>query len=271
MDLDVLTRLTRVKRVLIRPSDATLAGLQLQLVGANRIDPPAGQDLHRTGNTAHHLTWIAEGQVLMREPGPQRLAGPGDVLVLPAGTTHSYASTRLRGWRALYLVFACPRFDRLGLRPGVMHPSPSAARALAALASLAATPEASGLRLVAGLATVLAELAASAPLGRADAAAEAVAALVRDDPLRRWDLPELARQHGLSWSALRQALRRRTGLSPQRLLRSARLALAAQRLGEGARVTDAAAAAGFTDPFHFSRLFRRAYGVPPRAWCSLGG
>lgn len=271
MDLDILTRLTRERRVLVRPTDAVLGGLQLQLVGTNRIDPPAGQDLHRTNNSAHHLTWIAEGQVLMREPGAQRLASPGDVLVLPAGTTHSYASTQVRGWRALYLVFACPRFDRLGLRPGVMRPSPMASRALAALATLSATRGTSGLRLVAGLASVLAELAASAPLGRADLAAEAVAAQVRDDPLRPWDLPDLARQHGLSWSALRQALRRRTGLSPQRLLRSARLALAAERLGNGARVSDAATAAGFADPFHFSRLFRRAYGVPPRAWCSLGG
>lgn len=257
--------------MLVRSTDAVLAGLQLQLVGTNRIDPPAGQDLHRTGNTAHHLTWIAEGQVLMREPGPQRLAGPGDILVLPAGTTHSYASTAVRGWRTLFLVFACPHFDRLGLRPGAMRPSPPASRALATLATLAATRGTSGLRLVAALASVLAELAASTPLGRADLAAETVAAQVRDDPLRPWDLPDLAHKHGLSWSALRQALRRRTGLSPQRLLRSARLALAAQRLGEGARVTDAAAAAGFADPFHFSRLFRRAYGVPPRAWCSLGG
>ncbi len=271
MNLDVLTRMTREKRILVRPSDAVLAGLHLQLIGSNRIDPPAGQDLHRTGNVAHHLTWIAEGQVLMREPGPQRMAGPGDVLVLPGGATHSYASTEVRGWRALYLTFACPHFDRLGLRPGVMRPSPSATRTLAALATLAITPDASGLRLVAGLATVLAELAASAPLGRADAAAEAVAALIRDDPLHQWGLPDLARQHNLSCSALRQALRRRTGLSPQRLLRGARLALAAQRLGEGARVAEAAEAAGFSDPFHFSRLFRRAYGVPPRLWSTLGG
>lgn len=271
MDLDILTRLTRVRREFARPPDAELAGLRLLRIGANRIDPPAGQDLDRPLNPHHHLTWIAAGQALVREPGPPRLAGPGDVLVLPSGTAHRYASTAVRGWRAFFVSFTCTGWERLGLRAGVVQPSPAAARAFASLAALASTPGAGGPRLAAALATLLAELAGSAPPGRADAVAEMVAARLRQDPLAPWHLPDLARQHGLSWSALRQALRRRTGLSPQRLLRSARLALAAQRLGDGARVAEAAAAAGFADPFHFSRLFRRAYGVPPRAWCSLGG
>lgn len=271
MDLDVLTRLTRTRREFVQPADAELAGLRLVRIGANRIDPPAGQDLDRPSNQHHHLTWIVAGQVLVRDPGPQRLAGAGDVLVLPAGTAHRYASTAVRGWRACFVSFTCAGWDRLGLRAGVLQPSPAAGRAFAALAAQASAPGAGGPRLAAALGTLLAELAASAPPGRADAVADSVAARLRQDPLQRWNLPEFARQHGLSWSALRQALRRRTGLSPQRLLRSARLALAAQRLGEGARVAEAAAAAGFADPFHFSRVFRRAYGVPPRAWCSLGG
>lgn len=271
MDLDILTRLTRERRMLVRPPDGELAGLRLHLVGTNRIDPPGGQDLQRTGNIQHHLTWIASGQVLVREPGAQRLAGPGDVLVLPSGTTHRYASTTVRGWRALFIVFACPRFANLGLRPGVIRPSPLAARALATLATLAATPGSSGLRLTAALASVLAELADSAPLRRTEVAAELVAERLRADPLRAWDLPAQAEELGVSWSALRQALRRRTGLSPERLLRSARLACGAQALAGGARVAEAALAAGFADPFHFSRLFRRAYGVPPRHWRDVGG
>ncbi len=271
MNLDVLTRLTRERRTLPIATGAELAGLRLLRIGTNRIDPPGGQDLHRRHNPDHHLTWIAEGQTLVREPGPPRLAGPDDLLVLPAGTAHRYASTAMRGWRALFVVFACPDFAQLGLRPGPMRPSPNAMHSLAALVTLAMATGTNGLRLAASLATLLAELSASTPLGRADALAESVAAQVRADPMKPWDLPGAARQHGLSWSALRQALRRRTGLSPERLLRSARLARGAQLLSGGARVIEAAAAAGFTDPFHFSRLFRRAYGVAPRAWRDLGG
>ncbi len=271
MNLDVLTRLTRERRTLVRPADAALAGLRLHVIGTNRFDPPQGQDLDRRDNIHHHLTWIAAGQVLVRAPGPQRLANPGDLLVLPSGTTHRYASTTVRGWRTLFIVFACPDLTSIGLRPGIMRPSPAAARALAALATLAATPGSTGLRLVAGLTAVFAELADSLPPRRSDLAAEQLAERIRTDPLRAWDLPTEATASGVSWSTLRQALRRRTGLSPERLLRSARLAAGAQALIAGERVTVAAEAAGFADPFHFSRLFRRAYGVAPRDWRELGG
>lgn len=271
MDLDVLTRLTSNRRLLAEPADARLAGLRVHRVGVNRIDPPGGQDLHRAGNRLHHLTWIAAGQVLVREPGPQRLAGAGDLLVLPAGTTHSYVSTSVRGWRALFIVFSCPDFASLGLPPGAMRPSAAAARALAALASQAAIPGGSGLRLAAALATALAELADSVPLRRSEIAADRLAERMRADPLRSWDLRQQAGELGVSCSALRQALRRRTGLAPGRLRRSLRLAAGARALSAGATVGEAAASAGFSDPFHFSRLFRRAYGVAPRDWRELGG
>lgn len=270
MDLDILTRLTRECRVFPVPPGAQLAGLRLHSFGANRIDPPAGQDLHRTGNVLHHLTWIAAGEALVREPGPQRLAGVGDILVLPAGTTHRYHSTAVRGWRALFVSFACVEFERLDLRPGVVRPSPAAVRAFATLAAMCAAGS-RGPRLAVGLAGVLAELADSTPLRRSEIAADRVAALVRADPLRAWDLQAQAAACGVSWSAMRQALRRRTGFSPERLLRNARLEAGAQALTAGSSVTAAALAAGFADPFHFSRLFRRAYGVPPRHWRDIGG
>jgi AraC family transcriptional regulator, arabinose operon regulatory protein len=271
MDLDILTRLTTRRRELARPADAAIAGLRLEAVGTNRIDPPRRQDLHRLGSTISHLTWIVHGEALVREPGPLRTAGAGDALLLPAGLPHRYAATDDRGWRALWIRFDCPGLDALGLRPGVISPAPTAARACADLAALAAAAGCSGPRLAAALAVLLAELASSAPLRRSQQIADNVAQQLRRDPLRSWNLPALAAAHGVSWSALRQALRQRTGLSPDRLLRSARLERAAQALSDGATVGAAARAAGFADPFHFSRLFRRAYGVAPRHWRDNAG
>ncbi|MBN8525839.1 MAG: helix-turn-helix transcriptional regulator [Planctomycetes bacterium] len=270
LDLDVMTRLTSSRRELARPAAAAIAGLRLIAVGSNRIEPPRGQVLRRDRPAESHLSWIVHGEVLLREPGPPRIAGSGDALLLPAGRPHRYASTDGRGWRALWIVFDCPGLDELGLAAGVLHPSSAAARACAGLAGLVASGG-TGPRLAAALAVLLAELAAGTPTARADRIADEIAQRLRNDPLRHWDLPGEAAAAGLSWSALRQALRRRTGLAPERLLRAARLERGASVLMQGGSVGSAASAAGFADPFHFSRLFRRAYGVAPRSWRDSAG
>lgn len=270
MDLDILTRLCASRRELLRPPSACIAGLRLIAIGTNRIDPPGRQGLHRRDPLVSHLTWIVHGEAMLHEPGPPRTAGAGDVLLLPAHQPHRYASTDERGWRALWITFACPGMEDLGLTAGIITPSPAAARACVELAGLA-TRDAGGPRLAAALAVLLAELAASAPPRRLDRIADEVAQRLRADPLRAWDLSGLAEGQGVSWSALRQALRRRTGLSPDRILRSARLDRGARVLLAGGSVAAAAEAAGFADPFHFSRLFRRAYGVAPRDWRDSAG
>jgi AraC family transcriptional regulator of arabinose operon len=54
------------------------------------------------------------------------------------------------------------------------------------------------------------------------------------------------------------------GQTPMRALRHARLRHAARLLeATDLPVTRVAAASGFTSPFHFNRVFRQRYGVPP--------
>lgn len=60
------------------------------------------------------------------------------------------------------------------------------------------------------------------------------------------------------------------GQAPQAWLRERRLDLAAERLGQGMAVEEAAALGGFTDRFHFSRLFRRHRGLGPGLYRRLG-
>lgn len=270
LDLDTLTRLTASRRELARPASAVLAGLRLIAIGTNRIDAPGGQELQRSNPPVSHLSWIVHGQAMLHEPGPPRTAEAGDVLLLPAKRPHRYASTDARGWRALWIVFDCPGLDALGLEEPVVRPSPAAARAMADLAGLA-VGGAAGIRLAAGLGVLLSELATSTPPRRTDRIADEIIERLRSDPLRRWDMDELAARAGISRSALHQALRRRSGHAPARLLRAARLERGAAALLQGSCVADAATAAGFADPFHFSRLFKQAYGVPPRDWRDNAG
>lgn len=60
-----------------------------------------------------------------------------------------------------------------------------------------------------------------------------------------------------------RVFRELTGTPPHRYLLRVRLERAAQRLRDGASVTEACYACGFNNLSHFTRLFRRSYGVSP--------
>lgn len=74
----------------------------------------------------------------------------------------------------------------------------------------------------------------------------------------------LARRFGCSPEAVDRRFRRALGLTPTAARNRERCRIAYERLlVHGATVAEAAAAAGFADPFYFSRVFRRLYGYPP--------
>jgi AraC family transcriptional regulator len=73
----------------------------------------------------------------------------------------------------------------------------------------------------------------------------------------------LARDAGMSPFHFARVFRELAGVPPHRYLRGVRLARAAERLREGARVTEACFACGFSNLGHFSRSFRSTFGVSP--------
>lgn len=76
----------------------------------------------------------------------------------------------------------------------------------------------------------------------------------------------LAATAGLGRFRLIRAFHRRFGMPPSAYLRTLRLEAAKRLLGAGTRPAAAAAAAGFTDQSHLTRLFKSAYGVTPGAY-----
>ncbi|WP_181449387.1 helix-turn-helix domain-containing protein [Nonomuraea aridisoli] len=92
-----------------------------------------------------------------------------------------------------------------------------------------------------------------------------VLALVAADPAAPHSVASLARAVALSPSRFAHLFAEETGRTPMRVVRQVRVRHAASLL----EITDmdvgqVAAACGFVSPFHFSRAFRREYGVPPR-------
>jgi AraC-like DNA-binding protein len=126
----------------------------------------------------------------------------------------------------------------------------------------------------AALAGLLGLLAAARPLGDdrfllddrlpPPSLAQAVEAELRRDLAARHSLASLAARLGLSRSALSHRFAAETGSTPLARLAQLRIELVQALLVAGRALAEAAAAAGFCDRFHCSRVFRRVAGLPPR-------
>jgi AraC-like DNA-binding protein len=81
-------------------------------------------------------------------------------------------------------------------------------------------------------------------------------------------LADLADTVGLSQFHAARLFTRATGLPPHAWRNQVRLQRSLAPLRAGVSVADVAAAGGFTDQSHFTRHFRRMFGVPPGRWQS---
>jgi AraC family transcriptional regulator, alkane utilization regulator len=91
--------------------------------------------------------------------------------------------------------------------------------------------------------------------------------LFHSGPADRWTVETLAREVGLSRSALVRRLGLMLNMSPIRYLATWRLHLAAQALREGSNPIAAIAdKVGYESEEGFSRAFKRYFGTAPAAW-----
>lgn len=112
-----------------------------------------------------------------------------------------------------------------------------------------------------------ARTAAATPIAGDDSRAAKVLAHIDANLARPLTPAGLARVAGLSATHFATAFRRWTGRSPMEHLRRRRIEIARAMLGESdAPIERIAAAVGFTDPYHFSRVFHRLVGQAPGRW-----
>ena len=188
---------------------------------------------------------------------------PGDVVAVAADAPHLFRS---EGRTAILFIEPESRAGRAigsGLFQGatiVTAPDPSAEN-LIRLRACQADPrdlEAVGRALISGFA---AEAGADVVDPRI-ARVLAWAATRIEGPV---GLAEAADEVGLSPGRLRHLFVEQTGLPFRTYLLWLRLNLAVERVVAGASLTEAAHEAGFSDSAHFSRTFRRMFGLQPAA------
>ena len=202
--------------------------------------------------------------------GQRHLAEAGDVIVMAPGSAHAAGvSVQRFAMTMLYLppawaAAACgwPADHRPAAVRTVRH-DPTLGAALARAAQ-AGDAQALAHHAVQALQRAAAgALVPTSPAGPRDARVQALADALAATDADRLDIGALAQRLGLSREHLHRLFRSVVGLTPGEYSRCARMHAAKRLLREGAKLAEAAQAGGFVDQAHFSRWFRRIFGVTP--------
>ncbi|WP_321954630.1 helix-turn-helix transcriptional regulator [Paraburkholderia bannensis] len=242
---------------------------------------------------AYTVPVIEEGAECYRYSGAHHVAEAGSVPVINPGELHTGARAVDEGWRyrVMYVpvdylhalasdIAGCaqplPWFDaevirdldlaRRVARAHCLMEAQVASGPMAAPADLLAAEDA----LIDALSTLLTRYARTraTPLVNAshEPRVDVMKALLAADLATPLRVADLAKAIGLSPFHATRLFTHATGLPPHAWRTQLRLQRALAPLRAGASVADVAAAQGFTDQSHFTRHFRRMFGVPPGRW-----
>jgi AraC-like DNA-binding protein len=237
-----------------------------------------------------HRTWtiavVQRGAARFEVDSTRQRADAGELFVLEPEAVHTGMAAVPEGWA----------YKVLYVEPSVLHdwaegdgPAPRAARwvvfrdpalraaLLSAHAALAGEPAGLGVeeRVLAAIAGLTPHLRGASARPRHEHGEHAAVRRARVHLQDRWDQPvslaELAAVAGLSRFELIRRFRRQNGLTPHAFQRDLRIDHARTMLGDGVPAATVAAACGFADQPHLSRMFKRMVGVTPGAYARAVG
>ncbi|WP_142846656.1 AraC family transcriptional regulator [Telmatospirillum sp. J64-1] len=203
----------------------------------------------------------------------------GDLITVNPGEVHDGhpLGGQGRAWRMLYLEpeLIGASLAEMGANPGREFPLPvlqdrTAVRHFRTLFASLLRPDAPLAREGALLGLIAAVMTEPGPARRRQAPPpiSRARAIMDDDPARPHTLADLAAASGLSRFQVLRGFEQATGLTPHAYLMQRRLAMARRLIAAGMPLAAAAAASGFADQSHMTRLFARAYGLTPGAYAA---
>ncbi|MBC8729352.1 helix-turn-helix transcriptional regulator [Paraburkholderia sp. UCT2] len=233
---------------------------------------------------AYTIPVIVAGAECYRYNGEHHVAEAGSVPVINPGELHTGSKAVEAGWRYRVMYapvgFLCALADEVAgkpqalpwFAPGVIRDSDLATRLAHAHRLLEAGDDALAAEtaMLDALSTLLVRYARTRPAAARVATDDTRVALMQErltgDLVEPVTLAEVAKSAGLSPFHAARLFTQSTGLPPHAWRNQVRLQRALAPLRAGVPVTDVAAASGFTDQSHFTRHFRRMFGVPPGQW-----
>lgn len=235
---------------------------------------------------AYTIPVIVAGAEGYRYRGADYVAEAGSVPVINPGELHTGSKATDAGWRYRVLYAPVDTIHRLAgdiggrptaqpwFEPGVIRDADLAQRLAHAHCLLEAggDPLAAEAAMLDALSTLLVRYSQTQPETPATTRDDTRVATMKEhltgDLLTPLTLAEVAGAIGVSPFHAARLFTQTTGLAPHAWRNQVRLQRALAPLRAGASVTEVAAASGFVDQSHFTRHFRRMFGVPPGRWQS---
>ncbi len=254
-----------------------------RLVGAGCERLPGGSYLQRRDFPYHTIEFISVGRGLVELAGKRCTLAGGCVYTIGADERFGVRTDAKRALQRYYLWMEGPEvasvLNQAGLWGGRLRNLNVPGEIREAWEWLLRDGARAGLfgaELAQGLAEViLLKLAAANDEGsfRADsegrACFERCRAMADEQVEHLRGAAELATAAGLRTETVCRQFQRYLGTTPGRYLRAKRIRLAAERLNApNVSIKEVAAALGFSDAFHFSRVFKQEMGVSPKLWRS---
>ncbi|WP_144108836.1 helix-turn-helix transcriptional regulator [Paraburkholderia sp. BCC1886] len=233
---------------------------------------------------AYTIPVIVAGAESYRYRGEDHVAEAGSVPVINPGELHTGSKAVEGGWRYRVMYAPVPFLHALAdeiagkpqtlpwFAPGVIRDADLATRLAIAHRRLESgdDPLAAEAAMLDALSTLLVRHAQSQPRatghGADDTRVARMKSRLADDLAAPVTLAEMAGAAALSPFHAARLFAQSTGLPPHAWRNQMRLQRALAPLRAGVSVTEVAAASGFTDQSHFTRHFRRMFGVPPGQW-----
>ena len=236
---------------------------------------------------AYTIPVIVAGAEGYRYRGSNYVAEAGGVPIINPGELHTGSKAVEAGWRYRVMYAPVQFIHALAeeiagkpqslpwFAPGVIRDPDLAARLANAHHLLEAGNDALAAEaaMFDALSMLLVRYSQTQPEASRVAADDTRVAVMKErltgDLLEPVTLADVAQAAGLSPFHAARLFNRATGLPPHAWRNQVRLQRALAPLRAGVPVTDVAAASGFTDQSHFTRHFRRMFGVPPGRWQGL--
>lgn len=250
------------------------------LPGVEAVDARSDHVFARHSHDSYGVGIVLAGGQTSASGRGQVEALAGDIITVNPGEVHDGAPVggAPRAWRMLYLPAQLAGAVAADLSEGArrdytfQHPVAQHAPLAACFRRLYAamtTDGATDLLREQLLLELLRGLQGDAPPDRRTRVTAAIArarAMIDDAPAAAPSLADLAAASGLSRFQLVRQFAQATGLTPHAYLIQRRIDTARALLARGSTLADAAAASGFADQSHMTRIFIRTYGLTPGAY-----